>query len=134
MISINAMKNNNKRIEFKCLEEKCRQPISFGLLDIEKDPQLKCPKCNKEYSFNKDFVGKLKKFDNLICAIREAKDILSDTNVAINFKNHELRVPYRLLLTRMNTLLALKIGNDKVIFRFRVEPLGEEEMYLKNHI
>lgn len=120
------MKNNNKQIEFNCLEEKCKTAICFGLLDIEKNPHVKCPRCKKEYGFNGDFVYKLHKFDNLISAIRDAKDILSDTNVAINYKNHELKVPYRLLLTRMNTLLTLKVGNDKVVFRFRVEPLGEE--------
>lgn len=120
------MKNNNKQIEFKCLEEKCRQPISFRLLDLEKRPSVKCPNCNKDYSFNSDFVDKLKKFDKLISSIKEARDILSDTNVAINFKNHEVHVPYRLLLTRMNTLLTLNIGKDKVMLRFRVEPLGEE--------
>ena len=120
------MGSNNKRIEFKCLEEKCKQAIYFGLLEVEKDPHLKCPHCKKEYCFNGNFVSEMKKFDNLICAIKDAEDILSDTNVAINFKKHELRLPYRLLLTRMNTLLTLKIGDDKITFRFRIEPLGEE--------
>ena len=126
-ININNMNNNNKQIEFNCLEEKCKQPIAFRLLDIEKNLQVKCQNCNKDYSFNRDLVNKLKKFDKLISAIREAKDILSDTNVAINFKKYELRVPYRLLLTRMNTLLTLNIGNDKIVFKFRVEPLEEED-------
>lgn len=119
------MKGNNKQIEFKCIQEDCQQPILFRLLEIEDNPRVKCPSCNKEYSFNNDFLERLRKFEMLVCAIREARDILSDVNIAINVKNHQVRIPYYLLLTRMNTLLTLNIGNRKVVFSFRVEPLQE---------
>lgn len=124
---------NYKHIEFNCLEEKCGKPITFKLHEIEENPSLHCPNCRKEYNFNGNFVGKLKKFENLISAVRDAREILGDTNVAINFKNHDIRIPYRLLLTRMNTLLTLNIGNKTVEFKFRVEPLGEEEIGFKNY-
>ncbi len=119
------MKGNNKQIEFKCIQENCQQPILFKLLEIEHNPRVRCPKCKKEYIFNGDFLDKLRKFEMLVCTIREARDILSDVNIAINVKNHQVRIPYYLLLTRMNTLLTLNIGKHKVVFRFRVEPLQE---------
>lgn len=120
------MKRNNKKIEFTCIEKDCGQAIVFKLSDIEKNLKVVCPHCSKVYKFNKDFVEKLKKFDMLVCAVRDAREILSDTNIAINFKNDQVCIPYRLLLTRMNTLLTLKIGEHKVVFRFRVEPLLED--------
>lgn len=123
---------NYKHIEFNCLEEKCGKQILFKLEEVEEKPSVHCPNCKKEYNFNGSFIGKLKKFDNLISAVRDAKDILGDTNVAINFKNHDIRIPYRLLLTRMNTLFKINIGNKKVEFKFRVEPL-EEDMGIKNY-
>lgn len=122
-----------KHIEFNCLEEKCGKPILFNLLEIEESSKIRCPDCGKEYNFNGNFVGKLKKFDNLISAVREAKEILGDTNVAINFENHDIRIPYRLLLTRMNTLLTINIGNKKAEFKFRVEPLKEDELDIKHY-
>lgn len=122
-----------KHIEFNCLEEKCGKPVLFKLQEMEKGPSIQCPNCRKEYNFNGNFIGKLKKFDNLISAVRDAKEILGDTNVAVNFKNHDIRIPYRLLLTRMNTLLTLSIGNKKVEFKFRVEPLRDEEIDIRNH-
>lgn len=124
---------NYKHIEFNCLEEKCDNPIIFDLPDIEKKSVLKCPKCSIEYNFNGNFVNKLKKFDKLISAIKEAEDILGNTNVAVNFKNHDIRIPYRLLLTRMNTILILNIGSRKVEFKFRVEPLEENKINIKNY-
>lgn len=124
---------NYKHIEFNCLEEKCGESILFKLQDIEENPSVHCPNCKKEYNFNGNFVGKLKKFDNLITAIRDAREILGETNVAVNFKNHDIKIPYRLLLTRMNTILTLSIGNKKVEFKLRVEPLKEGEVEIRNH-
>lgn len=121
-----------KHIEFNCLEEKCGKPILFKLEEVEKNPSVHCPNCKKEYNFNSGFIEKLKKFDNLVSAIKDAKEILGNTNVAINFKDHDIRIPYRLLLTRMNTVLKLNIGNKKVEFKFRVEPL-EESLGIKNY-
>lgn len=119
------MKGNNKQVEFKCIAEDCQHSICFRLLDIEKNLAVKCPNCGKEYKFSPDFVSKLKKFEKLVCTIKDSKDILSDINVAINVRNHQVRIPYNLLLTRMNTLLTLNIGKHKVTFKFRVEPLHE---------
>ena len=118
---------NYKQIEFKCLGENCGKPVIFKLQEMAEKAVVRCPRCSKEYNFNGNFVDKLKKFDRLISAIKDARDILGDTNVAVNFKNQEVRVPYRLLLTRMNTLLTISVGNQKIEFRFRVEPLSDTE-------
>ena len=123
---------NYKQIEFNCLEENCRNAIRLDMerIGVGKKTNIKCSHCSKEYSFNGNFVEKISKFDTLVSAIKDAKEILGDTNVAVNFKNREIRIPYRLLLTRMNTLLSLTVGDKKVEFRFRVEPLDEMDIHV----
>jgi len=116
------MKQQNL-IEFKCID--CGEIISFPLLEIENNANINCHSCEKEYIFNTEFLNKLKKFAKLILSVREAKDILGSTNVAINVEEHAVKIPYRVLLTRLNTLITLEIGGEKIDFSFRVEPLKE---------
>ncbi|MCK5708854.1 MAG: hypothetical protein KAI43_14505 [Candidatus Aureabacteria bacterium] len=118
-------KNNN--LEFKCINNGCDEFLCLSIRDIEKDPTVTCRNCGKSYTFNEEFIVKMKKFEKLILAVREAEDILGDTNVAINIKNNEIKVPYRLLLTRLNTHITLNIGNKAISFRFRIEPLNEQK-------
>jgi hypothetical protein len=92
-------------------------------MKIELNKTIPCPNCGKQYSFEPSFLDKLKKFEKLIITVREAEDILGDTNVGINVDGHQIKLPYRLLLTRMNTLLTLNVGGTEFEFKFRVEPL-----------
>ncbi len=111
-------------IEFICLGESCRNIIPISVLKIENSKNVVCKKCGKKYIFNEELIGKIKKFEKLIITVREAEDILGNTNVGIHLDGHEVKLPYRLLLTRMNTLLTLDIGGQEFTFRFRVEPLN----------
>lgn len=115
-----------KEMEFQCVKDKCGSVISFSVSEIEKDRRLKCGACGNEYVFNADLITKIRKFENLIKAVKDAEDILGNTNVGISVKGHTVKVPYRLLLTRLNTSLTLKIGAEELVFHFRVEPLKEE--------
>ena len=103
-------------------------PIDFSLTEIEGNGTLVCPRCRKAYSFHPDFVDKIKRFYKLVEAVQDARDILGNANVAINIKGNEVKIPYRLLLTRMNTLITLKMDDGELTFRFRVEPLNENEV------
>lgn len=115
------------KIEFRCIEKKCDGLITLSILDIEKNSAIMCPECNNEYTFNKDLIEKIKKFVNLIYTVRDSVDILGNTDIAIDVKGHSVHIPYRLLLTRLNTLLRLKIGDEEINFKFRVEPLKESQ-------
>ncbi|EKD27656.1 MAG: hypothetical protein ACD_79C00644G0002 [uncultured bacterium] len=119
------MKTNNCKIEFKCINSKCDSTISFTITDIENNDTLVCSSCSKSYAFHHEFVDKMRRFSKLIDAVQDAKDILGDTNVAIDVKGQEVKIPYRLLLTRMNTLITLKMEDGEISFKFRVEPLNE---------
>lgn len=115
-------------IEFKCIQKKCLNPILFNLGEVEQKSSLDCPHCGKLYVFHQDFIVKMSKFVNLINAVQNARDILGDTSVAVQMKDQEVKIPYRLLLTRMNTLITLKMDEGELTFRFRVEPLNTKDV------
>ena len=108
-------------IEFQCVG--CSEPVAFSILQLDTEGRLSCPACGKGYFFNNDLLDKVKRFERLLAAVYDARDVLGSANVGIAFKDEEVKVPYRLLLTRLNSLLTLNIGDKETIFRFRVEPL-----------
>lgn len=114
-------------IEFRCVKDHCKEMIAFSVQEIERDKRLKCTACNNEYIFNEELISKIQKFENLITAVKNAEDILGSTNVSIDVDGHSVKVPFRLLLTRLNTSLTLRIGNEELSFHFRVEPLKDKE-------
>ena len=110
-----------RSIELTCIE--CERVIPFSILDLEPDGPITCKECGKQYIFNEDLFNKIRRFENLLEAVYQARDILGSANVAIAFRDEEVKVPYRLLLTRLNTLLTLNINGKETTFRFRVEPV-----------
>jgi len=117
-----------QKVEFKCVKDKCKGRITFLVNGMKKHPVLKCGKCGNEYKFDKELISKLEMFDNLVKAVSDAKPILGDTNVALNFAGHSIKVPYRLLLTRLSTVLSLQMAGKTIDLSFRVEPLKEEDL------
>lgn len=114
-------------IEFQCVKDNCKAMIAFSVQEIERSKRIRCSSCRNEYSFNEELIAKIQKFENLITAVKNAEDILGGTNVSIDVDGHSVKVPYRLLLTRLNTSLTLRIGNEELSFHFRVEPLKDKE-------
>ena len=113
-------------IEFKCVHDSCKEILTFLIVDIGDGAKISCPSCRKEYRFGKELLEKFKKFAQLVEAVRNAEDILGQTNVGLDIQGHSVQVPYRILLTRLNTFLALDIGGTKINFRFRFEPLDDK--------
>lgn len=122
------MANTNKaELDFKCQAENCKGIVKFNLKDLEeKGFQALCPECHKPYEFDDELKGKFQKLANLIAALREAEPILGSSNVAVTVPGGEVKVPYVLLLTRLNTLITLDVGDKKVDFHIIVEPAGAE--------
>lgn len=114
---------NGKHIEFKCIKKNCTAVIPVSVLDIEKNHRIKCTNCKNEYYFNEKLVDQIKKFERLVMAVQDAKEILGQTAVAVDVPGHSVRIPYKLLLTRLNTLLTLRINEEEIKLNFRVDPL-----------
>jgi len=113
-------------IDFDCIEDDCEKNIQFDLLKLKDDNgKITCQNCHRIYEFEKAFLKKLEKLRVLILAVQDAEDILGDCNVAIVTPSGEVKVPYRLMLTRLNTLISLSLNGKRRDFNFRVEPLND---------
>lgn len=114
-------------IDFDCLDKDCGQTISFNLMSLTADKGLlSCPACHRPYQFDRAFLRQLEKLRTLILAVQDAEDILDATTVSVNTPAGEVKIPYRLLLTRLNTLISLEVSGRKIDFNFRIEPLAPE--------
>ncbi len=115
------------QLDFVCVETDCGGVVKFNLAEIsDPDFQVVCPKCHRAYAFDEALRGKLEKMVTLMTAIRDSQDILGDSAVSVNVAGGEVRVPYALLLTRLNTVITLDFGGKKVDFCFRAEPMAEK--------
>ena len=112
-------------LEFKCCQ--CQHPICFSIYDLDStDQQSICPGCEQRYAFNDPvLLRQIRKFAALCEQVRESEEILSTTSVAIDIGPHHVKFPYKLLLTRLNSQLELKMGDQSLTLTFRVEPLRD---------
>ena len=111
------------QIDFKCFVENCSGVVKFNLADIDRrDFQAVCPVCHRAYALEPALRDKLKRMLELINALRLSEDILGDSVVSVNVAGGEVRIPYALLLTRLNTLITLELDGKKVDFHLWVEP------------
>lgn len=116
---------NLKQLQFDC--QVCEQPVTFSVFDLDKNESLvPCSGCSKKYLFDDiNLKRQLRKFEALCRQIMESEEILSHTAVGINVGEHQVKVPYKLLLTRLNSTLNLQIGDSNVFISFRFEPLKD---------
>ena len=114
-------------VDFECQDDTCNGIITFRLSDVSQDNfQVICPECHKAYEFGHELREKLDKLSDLIIAVRKAEDILGECNVAVTLPGQTVKIPYALLLTRLNTMISLNVGGKDTDFHFRVEPSGPE--------
>ena len=117
-------------VDFACLDEECKASIAFNLMDLQAAKgSVVCPSCHREYQFEAEFLSKLERLRKLVLTVQEAADILGDVNVAITTPAGEVKIPYWLMLTRLNTIITLAVGETKVDFHFRVEPLNNVKTF-----
>ena len=115
------------QIDFPCIGNGCEGVVHFNLLDItRKDFQAVCATCHNSYEFDNELIDKLKRMCDLIISIRKAEDILGNCKVSVNVAGGEVKIPYALLLTRLNTIITLKLGEKDVDFHLWVEPSSPE--------
>lgn len=120
-------KKNNAVLDFKCPEENCSGVVKFNLNELEvKDFQVLCPECHRPYEFDAALTEKFRLLANLVSALKEAEPILGSVNVAVTVPGGEVKIPYALLLTRLNTMITLELGGEKVDFHVLAEPSAAE--------
>lgn len=110
-------------LQFSC--QHCQHPIHFSVFEIEKDEgsQLGCSECGTRYDFSDEtLLRQLRKFENLCRQIQLSEEILSNTSVGIYLGDREIKIPYKLLLSRLNSTLDLMMGERPLTITFRIEP------------
>jgi hypothetical protein len=112
-------------LQFCCPQ--CQCTIHFSVFEIEKQGKILCT-CSRIYDFSDEkLLRQLRKFEELCRQIQKSEEILSLTSVGIHIGDREIKIPYKLLLTRLNSTLDLLIGNDPLTITFRVEPILDLE-------
>lgn len=111
-------------VDFACLDEGCSDTVLFNVMELRQSKgRVACTACHREYCFDAGFLDKLERLRHLILAVMSAEDILGDINVAVTTPAGDVKIPYRLLLTRLNSVISLQVGGRTVDFNFRIEPL-----------
>jgi len=110
------------QLQFDC--EGCDEPVRFSIFEIEKKEFLfPCEHCGKKYVFKDEvLLRQIKKFESLCRQILEAEEILGMASIGIDIGEHHVKIPYKILLSRLNSTLDLKVGNRPLSIRFRIEP------------
>jgi|SaaInlStandDraft_3_1057020.scaffolds.fasta_scaffold205483_1 hypothetical protein len=110
---------------FSCIQ--CSHDVIFSVLnDYTASDVITCTHCDKEYVFDTTIASQLEKFEALCRQIHLSQDILGDASIAVSVDNREVKIPYKILLTRLNSVMTLSIGsNEDIAIRFRVEPIDE---------
>lgn len=114
-----------KMLQFSC--QSCQHPVCFSVFELEgRDALINCSQCTKKYAFHDEALKRqIKKFEALCRQIQDSAEILSNTAVGIDVGEHHVKIPYKLLLTRLSSTLDLMIGNQPVSIAFRFEPLRD---------
>lgn len=119
------MMQNGHKLQFHC--QSCQEPVVFSVLDPNhfKDT-VACTQCGKRYVFEDETILRhLKQFEALCRQIHASEEILGSTGVAIDVGSHHVTVPFNILLTRLSSVIELKMHGKKVVIAFRVEPLRD---------
>jgi hypothetical protein len=118
-------------LQFCC--QSCQNPIQFSVFDLEKSGGISCSECGLVYDFSDETLRRqLRKFENLCRQIQLSEEILSNTAVGIYLGDREVKIPYKLLLTRLNSTLDLMVGDRPLTITFRIEPAIDTPM-LENY-
>ncbi|MBO4492571.1 MAG: hypothetical protein J5944_14580 [Lentisphaeria bacterium] len=119
--------SSKAQVDFICVEPDCGGVVKFNLMDFASDDlQVLCPKCHKPYQFDAELRDKIRKLYNLIQTLHEAEPILGHCNVAVATPGGEVKIPYALLLTRLNTMLTFQLGDKSVDFHLWIEPASPD--------
>ena len=111
----------HQSLEFNC--QQCKAAVCFSIFELESMGTVCCPECQKKYGFkDPTLIRQIKKFFNLCRQLQESEEILGNAAVGIDIAEHQVKIPYKILLTRLTPTLDLKIGDQPFSISFRFEP------------
>jgi hypothetical protein len=120
---------NPHNLELECPE--CQACIPFSLFELDQSPHptIGCPDCGRSYLFEDEALRRqLHLFTALCRQLRDSEEILSNTSISVTMGDQHVEVPYKLLLTRLNSKLRLTVGCKEITITFRMDTVQEEKM------
>ncbi len=113
------------RLQFAC--QKCQAAVNFSVLETASfTGELCCTQCQQTYRFDdQSLIRQLYLFEALCRQIHQSQEVLGSTSIAIDVGQHHVKVPFNLLLTRLSSVLDLKINGKKTEIIFRIEPIKD---------
>lgn len=109
------------KLQFNC--KSCDELVRFSLFD---NSPIVCTHCDKKYLFEDEvLLRQLKKFEALCRQVVDSEEILGNASIGIDMGDQRVKIPYKLLLTRLNSSLDLMIGDQPLSITFRLEPIHD---------
>lgn len=107
-------------LHFQCLN--CKTPVNFSLFEVSNN-SVHCEACGKIYAFSDPtLIRQLQKFEALCRQIHASEEILGQSSIGIDVDGHQVKVPFKILLTRLSSSLELKMQGQSLFIHFRTEP------------
>lgn len=102
----------------------CNHSIEIPVRALSKLPLIvTCNHCEKQYGFHDStLITQMKQFISLCKEIKASEDILSKTSIAVHTGAQEVKIPFKLLLTRLRSTFDLQVGDKKITLSYRTEP------------
>ena len=102
----------------------CNFQIDVPLQALSQLPLIvHCPHCQKQFGFSDNTIAsQIKQFISLCKEIKASENILSSASIAVRIGKDEVKVPFKLLLTRLRSTFDLDVGGKKITISYRTEP------------
>lgn len=112
------------QLEFECQE--CKEAVPFSIFNLDQHPEICCSHCTSRYIFDDETLKRqLTKFHALCSQILDSQEILSMASIGVDVGAKQVKIPFKLLLTRLGSHLDLMIGGKPCLISFRFEPLSD---------
>ncbi len=109
----------------------CGTLVSIPYRPSAKLPWIsRCSGCNKQFGIDSSTIARqMKLFVGLCQQLKASEEILANAAIAVTVGSIEVKIPFRLLLTRLKSTLDLEVDGKKISIASRTEPLKIGEAF-----
>lgn len=91
-----------------------------------------CTSCGKQFGIDCPTLARqIELFVALCLQLKASEEILSSAAIAVTVGTSEVKIPYKLLLTRLRSTFDFEIDGRKITVSSRTEPLGIGEAFAR---
>ena len=111
----------------------CESLVSIPYRPTAKLPWIvRCSGCGKQFGIESGTIAKqIKLFVGLCQQLKASEEILSNAAIDVTVCSTEVKIPFKLLLTRLKSTLDLDVDGKKISISSRTEPLKVGEALLQ---